>query len=225
MRLNDTRWRATVLAFKSVPKSTRALARIHAFEPVSATRSAPSWVDGPAVSATAPLMAPVPSALDAPPRNTSMREMSSGSTGRSIRWWPVWGALQRTPSTHNAVCSNVPPRTLRSVVMPTAPRERTSMPGTVSNTSATEGAPVSAISWASSTTKARGAASGVTVKPPVTAAGLNAVVSTAMLPVSVWANAMDWTENKAMNVAKEREKCFINSESKAGVFRRIWGQT
>ena len=36
---------------------------------------------------------------------------------------------------------------------------------------------------------------------------------------------MDWTENKAMNVAKEREKCFINSESKAEDFRQIWGQT
>ena len=99
------------------------------------------------------------------------------------------------------------------------------MPGTVSNTSATEGAPVSAISWTSSTTKARGAASGVTVKPPVTAAGLNAVVSTTMLPVSVCANAVPWRENMAMNVARERERCFINSESIAEDFRRIWGQT
>ena len=63
------------------------------------------------------------------------------------------------------------------------------------------------------TTKARGAASGVTEKPPVTAAGLNAVVSTAMLPVSVCANDVPWRENMAMNAARERKKCFINSES------------
>ena len=61
----------------------------------------------------------------------------------------------------------------------------------------------------------------MTEKPPVTAAGRNAVVSTAKLPDSAWANDTDWTKNMAMNGTKEREKCFINSESKAGVFQRI----
>ena len=117
VRLAEMRCRATVpvAVFRSDPKSWVTFARIHAFDPLSATSNVPSCVAGPAVSATAPVIAPVPSALDAPPRNTSTRDKSSGSTGKSIKWWPVWGALQRTPSTHKAVCSKVPPRTLKSV--------------------------------------------------------------------------------------------------------------
>ena len=90
-RLAEMRWRATVpvAVFKSEPKSCVTLARIHALEPLSATINVPSWVEGPAVRATAPVMAPVPSALEAPPRNTSTRVKSSGSTGKSIKWWPV----------------------------------------------------------------------------------------------------------------------------------------
>ena len=80
VRLAEMRCRATepVAVFKSDPKSWVTLARIHALDPLSATSNVPSCEEGPAVSATAPVIAPVPSALDAPPRNTSTLVKSSG---------------------------------------------------------------------------------------------------------------------------------------------------
>ena len=186
-RLTDTRCLRTWAASMDEPKSKVALARIQALLPVSATIKAPSLVDGPAVKATAPAIAPVPNALVAPPRKTSTRWMSSMSKGKSIKWWPVCGALHRTPSTHKAVCSKVPPRTLRSVWMPKGPRCLTSSPGTDSRTSPKEAAPVWATSSGPRTTSARGADSGETVeKGPVTAATGMAVVSFAK---SFWARA------------------------------------
>ena len=56
------------------------------------------------------------------------------------------------------------------------------MPGTVSKTSARDGAPVCVASSAPRTTKARGANPGVTSEnPPVTDAGFKAVVSTVIV--------------------------------------------
>ena len=82
------------------------------------------------------------------------------------------------------------------------PRERTSMPGTVSRTSAKEGAPVCAASSAPMTAKARGANSGVTSeKPPVTAAGFNAVVSTVMADC-----AFAFVANTALNAHATRRE-------------------
>ena len=140
--LAEIRWRMTVEAVNSVPKSVVTFARDQLLVPVSAINVVPFRVDGPAVKAIAPVIAPVPMALDAPPRKTSTLVMSSGSNGMLNKWWSVCGALQRMPSTQRAVWLKVPPRRLTSDWMPKGPRERTSTPGTVSRTSESDDAAV-----------------------------------------------------------------------------------
>ena len=85
-RLAEIRCLLTFVDERDVPKSVVTLIRAQLLVPVSAMTVLPSCVAGPAVNATAPVMAPVPKALEAPPLSTSTLVMSSGSNGRLSKW-------------------------------------------------------------------------------------------------------------------------------------------